>query len=517
MKIYLVAPKNPESFWTFDRILDTVDARCMFSNLALPTLAALTPSRHEVVLCDENVGTIDFDIDADIVGVSGYIIHQKRMKEIMDEFRRRGRFVAVGGPFASLCPDDLAGHADVVFVDEAEETWPRFLEDFEAGRPAARYVQEEKTNMETVPLPRFDLLNLSAYRTVCVQFARGCPFTCEFCDIITIFGRRPRAKSIPQLMAEIRELARLGVERIFLVDDNFIGDKRRAKALLRAIVAFGEETSFSVDFNTEVSLDVAQDEEMLQLLRDANFQSIFIGIETPRKASLLETKKRQNARGDILQSVLKVQSYGIRVDAGMIVGFDNDDPAIFQEQFDFIQAARIPVSMTGMLNAVPKTPLHDRLAKDSRLISLSTGDQFIMTNIIPKSMTSEQLYQGYRDLIARLYDFDNMRRRVMDYLLTRGGQVKEKLYLNRGDLKIGWRVLRDCILFTSSARRRFTLSVLAQTLAFRPSAIKEAITVAVLHKHFYEYMQDVCRQLEGHLKLGTGMAAAPALPGAAAG
>ncbi|MGH9868887.1 MAG: DUF4070 domain-containing protein [Candidatus Polarisedimenticolia bacterium] len=496
MKIYLVAPRNPESFWTFDRILDMVDARCMFSNLALPTLAALTPPHHEITVCDENVDEVNFDVEADIVGVTGYIIHQKRMKEIMDEFRRRGKFVVVGGPYASLCPDDLGAHADVVFMDEAEVTWPQFLQDFEAGAWKPRYHREDKTDMETVPLPRFDLLNLGAYRTVCIQFARGCPFTCEFCDIITIFGRRPRAKTIPMVMKEVRELHKLGVERIFLVDDNFIGDKRRAKALLRALVEFGHETDFAVDFNTEVSLDVAQDDEILQLLRDANFQSIFIGIETPRKASLLETKKRQNVRGDILEQVLKVQSYGIRVDAGMIVGFDNDDPAIFQEQFDFITAARIPVSMTGMLNAVPKTPLHDRLAKDDRLLSFNTGDQFIMTNIIPKAMTSQQLYRGYRDLIERLYDFENMAGRTVDYLLTRGGQVKEKLYLNKGDVKIGWRFLRDCILFTTSRRRRFTLSVLAKTLAFRPSALKEAITVAVLHKHFYEYMQDVCGQLE---------------------
>jgi len=499
MKIYLVAPKNPESFWTFDRILDTVDAQCMFSNLALPTVAALTPPGHELVLCDENVDEIDFDTDADIIGVTGYIIHQKRMKEILAAFRSRGKFVVVGGPYASLCPDDLAEYADVVFIDEAEETWPQFLEEYAAGLHQKRYVQHEKSNMALAPLPRFDLLNLRAYRTVCVQFARGCPFTCEFCDIITIFGRKPRAKTIAQMMSEIETLHLLGVERIFLVDDNFIGDRKRAKALLRAIVEFGKRTGFAVDFNTEVSLDVAQDEEMLGLLRDANFQSIFIGIETPRRESLMETKKKQNARGDILESVLRIQSFGIRVDAGMIVGFDSDDPAIFEEQFAFIQAARIPVSMTGMLNAVPKTPLHERLSKDNRLLSFNTGDQFVMTNIIPKAMSSLELYEGYRNLIARLYDFDNMRLRIMDYLLSRGAQVKEKLYFNRGDMKILWRIIRDCIVFTSSSRRQFTLSVLAQTLAFRPSAIKEAITVAVLHKHFYEYMQDVCRQLEQYV------------------
>lgn len=499
MRIYLVAPRNPESFWTFDRILDMVDARCMFSNLALPTIAALTPPGHEITLCDENVEPIDFDCDADIVGVTGYIIHRRRMREIIAEFRRRGKYVAVGGPYVSLCPDDLADVAQTVFVDEAEETWPQFIADFEAGNPQARYTQHEKSDMAKAPLPRFDLLKLPAYRTVCIQFARGCPFQCEFCDIITIFGRRPRAKSIEQVMREIRELERLGVERIFLVDDNFIGDKRRAKALLRAIVEFGRQNDFAIDFNTEVSLDVAQDDEMLALLRDANFQSIFIGIETPRRESLLETKKRQNVRGDILTSVLKVQSYGIRVDAGMIVGFDNDDADIFQEQFDFIQAARIPVSMTGMLNAVPKTPLHDRLAKDHRLISHSTGDQFIRTNIIPLAMTTRQLYEGYSRLIESLYEFDNMKRRAMDYMLTRGRQVKERLYINNGDMRILWRFIRDCIVLASPSRRRFTLSLFAQTLAFRPSAIKEAITLAVLHKHFYEYMLDVRRQLLEHI------------------
>ena len=188
--------------------------------------------------------------------------------------------------------------------------------------------------------------------------------------------------------------------------------------------------------------------------------------------------------------------FGIRVDAGMIVGFDSDDTDIFDEQFDFIQAARIPVSMTGLLNAVPKTPLHDRLSKDNRLVNDSTGDQFVMTNIIPKGMTVKQMYEGYSKLLARLYDFDNMGTRVMDYLLTRGMQVKERMYFNKGDMSVMWRIFRDCIVFAPAARRRFTLSVLAQTLAFRPRAMKEAITVVVLHKHLYEYMVDTCRKLK---------------------
>ena len=235
MKIYLIAPRNPESFWTFDRILASLGKKCIFPNLSLPTVAALTPREHEVILCDENVEPIDFEVDADIIGLTGYVIHKKRLFELAAEFRRRGKFVVAGGPLASLCPDDLRGRVDVLFIDEAEYTWPQFLRDYQAGHWQPEYRQDEKPSMLDSPLPRFDLLKVDRYRTMTIQFARGCPFSCEFCDIIVMYGRRPRTKSAPQLMAEVQELYRLGIRNVFVVDDNFIGNKKEAKELLRAL------------------------------------------------------------------------------------------------------------------------------------------------------------------------------------------------------------------------------------------------------------------------------------------
>ncbi len=306
------------------------------------------------------------------------MIHRRRIHEIVAEFRRRGRIVAVGGPYASTSPDELAGVADTVFVDEAERTWPRFLGDLAAGRAEARYQDSERPSLEDAPVPRFDLLDLERCRSVTIQFGRGCPFQCEFCDITVMYGRRPRTKTVPQILAEVAELHRLGVRNAFLVDDNFIGNRRLAREALAAIGAWQRERGWPLELMTEASLNVAEDDELLRGLRDANFTSLFIGIESPRRDSLLSTHKTQNTRGDLLTSVRRIQSFGIQVTAGMIVGFDADDPSIFDEQFRFIQRARIPVSMTGMLNAIPRTPLHERLSRSGRLVAESVGDQFAL-------------------------------------------------------------------------------------------------------------------------------------------
>ncbi len=496
MKIYLVAPKNPESFWTMDRILRSLGKRCVFPNLSLPTVAGLTPPCHEIVLCDENVEEIDFDTDADIVGVTGYIVHKNRFHEIVAEFKRRGKFIVAGGPYASLCPEEVEGAVDVLFVDEAEYTWPQFLKDYEGGTWQRVYRQNEKPSMLDSPLPRFDLLKINRYQSITVQFARGCPFNCEFCDIIVMYGRKPRAKSSAQIIAEIEEVHRLGGRTIFLVDDNFIGNKKLAKELLRDLAAWQREHGYPMEFNTEASLNVAQDDELLGLLRDAGFSTIFIGIESPRKSSLLETKKTQNTRGDILSDVHHVQSYGIQVEAGMIVGFDNDDASIFEEQFCFIQKARIPVSMTGMLNAMPKTPLHKRLRDAGRLLTETVGDQFVFTNVIPKAMSRIELYEGYKRLLEKLYDYRNYRRRTMEYLLTRGRQKAQKILVNPHDFRIFLRLLLDCVVKTNPRRSWMTLSLLIHTALRRPKALREAVFFALVHKHLYEYVRHVNTSLD---------------------
>ena len=496
MKIHLVTPENPPSFWTYDRILPTIGKDCIFPNLSMPTVAGLTPPGHEVTHCDENVETIDFDVDADVVGVTGYIVHRERMLEIIAEFRRRGRFVVVGGPYASLCPEELRGRCDVLFVGEAEETWPVFLEDLARGSWQAEYRADRRPDMALSPMPRFDLLDVGRYHAPTIQFARGCPFNCEFCDIIVMYGRRPRAKSVAQVMAEIAECHRLGATQVFVVDDNFIGNIKLAKGLLRALAEWQREHGYPLDFNTEVSLNIAQDGELLELLRAANFTTVFIGIESPRKDSLLETGKTQNTRGDLLESVRTIQSYGIQIQAGMIVGFDSDDTDIFEEQLRFIREARIPVSMTGMLQAMPKTPLHARVEREGRLVAATTGDQFVFSNILPKGMSRLDLYRGYRRLIAELYDYRAYRDRTLAFLVSRGAQVVRRRNLRAGDLRMLGRVLRDTVLRAGPRRARFTLSLMARTLWRRPSVLREAISFALVHKALAEYMEALGRHLD---------------------
>lgn len=509
MRIHLVTPRNPESFWTYDRILPVIGKRCVFPNLSMPTVAGLTPRDHEITLCDENVEEIDFDVEADVVGVTGYIIHKQRMLEIIDEFKRRGRFVVVGGPFASLCPEELRGRCDVVFLDEAEETWPAFLRDFEAGRWKSEYRPAEKPDLTLSPTPRFDLLKTDRYHAMTIQFARGCPFRCEFCDIIVIYGRRPRAKTPAQVLTEVEACHRLGVRQVFLVDDNFIGNKNAAKELLRQLVRWQRERGYPVDFQTEASLNAAHDDELLGLLRDANFTTVFIGIESPRKASLEESRKTQNTRGDLLADVHKIQSYGLQVQAGMIVGFDNDDPSIFEEQVRFIEEARIPVAMTGMLQALPKTPLHERVKREGRLVAESTGDQFAFSNIEPRGMSRLELYRGYRELVGRLYGFESFRRRTAAFLAARGRQATRGLNVRRGDLRLLARVLWHTVVTAGPARAVFSLRLMLGTLLRRPEAFKEACSFAVTHKALAEYMQALARRLDDEIRaLEAGAAAA---------
>jgi radical SAM superfamily enzyme YgiQ (UPF0313 family) len=496
MKIYLVAPKNPESFWTFDRILPVLHKKCIFPNLSLPTVAAITPREHEVVLCDENVEPVDFDTNADVVGLTGYVVHKARILELAAEFRRRGKLVVVGGPLATLCPDELRDAVDVVFVGEAEYTWPRFLEELEVGFAQAEYRQVEKPRMEDSPLPRFDLLKLDEYRTMTVQFGRGCPFSCEFCDIIVMYGRKPRTKTTEQMMAEIRELHRLGIRNVFVVDDNFIGNKREAKELLTALAEWQKANGRPIELMTEVTLNVAQDDELLRLMREAHFTSVFIGIESPRAASLRETNKTQNLRESVLASVYRIQAAGIEVMAGMIVGFDADDPAIFEEQFKFIQEAHIPISMTGMLNAVPKTPLYERLKRAGRLVKDFVGDQFIFTNIVPQGMSSLQLYEGYKRLLRRLYSYRNYYRRVRQLILSRGAATDGKSHGGLGeDLRTFARVIWHCILKASPRRAWMTLSLLLWTVVRRPGRLRDAVTLSLMHKHMHGYMRETCRRL----------------------
>jgi len=349
LAICLINPRSKPSYWTADFAMPFYGLgrklKYSMANGALVSVAALVPSEHEVVLIDENIEAIDFGSlrRFDVIGVTGMVVQAERMCEILRKLRELPAIVAVGGPFVSVSEATFAGLCDVRFIGEAEETWPAFLNAVAHDEPTEeRYQQAEKTDMTRVPVPRFDLLPRGRYGTAPVQFSRGCPFLCEFCDIITIFGRRPRVKTPEQVLAELDALLAQGFSGCFLVDDNFIGNKIEAKRLLRRVIEWQRERGFPLRFVTEASINLANDRELIDLMVQANFQGVFIGIETPREASLTETRKHQNVHGDSLLAKLeRIRASGLQVSGGFIVGFDNDDARIFDEQFEFIQSSGI--------------------------------------------------------------------------------------------------------------------------------------------------------------------------------
>ena len=288
----------------------------------------------------------------------------------------------------------------MAFIGEAEVAWPEFLDDFACGKPLQkRYEQSKPTDMTKAPRPRYDLLKTDRYASGALQYSRGCPFQCEFCDIIVIYGRKPRVKEPDQLLAELDDMRRTGFHSAFIVDDNFIGNRKKAKSLLEKIIPWMEEHNYPLRLTTEASIDLADQPELLELMYRANFRSVFIGIETPRVESLKETKKFQNTRGDSLAAKLaRIQNAGLDINAGFIVGFDNDDQAIFDDQFRFIQDNGITLAMVGMLQAIPRTPLYERLKREGRLV-----EDDLNCNFIPKQMSREDLREGYWDMVKRLY------------------------------------------------------------------------------------------------------------------
>jgi radical SAM superfamily enzyme YgiQ (UPF0313 family) len=407
-RICLINPRFPTSFWGLNHALPLLGKQANMPVLALPVLAGLTPPEHEVVLIDENLDPIDFEAleDFDIVGVTGMSVQRDRMVEILRELRDRGLFTVVGGPWITVAEgwDKFEGLIDVSFIGEAEETWPQFLRDWHQGSHGSRYEQAEKTDMTKVPMPRYDLVPFHRYAMGCVQTSRGCPFQCEFCDIIVIFGRRPRIKSAEMVVAEVDAQHRGGARLIFLVDDNFIGNKKAAKVILRALIDWQRANRYPVVFSTEASLDLAEDRELMELMAEAGVVAVFIGIESPDEEALRETKKLQNVRGSLLERIHRVQDHGLDVYAGMIVGFDSDDATVFDRQFEFLRRSRIANVMAGMLSAVPKTPLYERLEAEGRLDNDAADDPDIATNILPLQMTREELRDGWLDLMDRLYE-----------------------------------------------------------------------------------------------------------------
>jgi radical SAM superfamily enzyme YgiQ (UPF0313 family) len=405
LRVCLINPRFNPNYFGMDHVLPLLpgDKRNIMVTGALPALAALTPDHCSVELVDENVEPIDFEAlkDYDVIGVTGMIVQHQRMREILLRIKDYPATVVLGGPYVSVAESQFIGLCDVRFIGESELTWPQFLRALARDEPILeRYEQPDRTDMSTVPPPRYDLLKAPRYVMATLQFSRGCPFMCEFCDIITIFGRKPRTKSPAQMIREFDAIRAAGFTRCFLVDDNFIGNKHKAKELLAALIQWQEANHYPLIFTTEASINLADDAEMMQLMVKANFRQVFIGIESPRAASLEETRKVQNTRGDgLLEKIQRVRDAGLVINGGFMVGFDNDDEAVFEEQYDFISAAGIANASLAILTPIPSTPLYKRLETEGRL-------DFGRTDVIfhPKKMTRDVLKNGYVSLMKRLYD-----------------------------------------------------------------------------------------------------------------
>jgi radical SAM superfamily enzyme YgiQ (UPF0313 family) len=407
MRLLLINPRFPESFWSFKWALDRTlgGKRAVNPPLGLATLAALCPPEWDVTIVDENIETLPLAPDADLIGICGMGVQFNRQKELLGYYRNRRYFTVAGGSYASLCPEAYESLADAVVAGEAEYKWKEFCRDFEMGAPKQLYHETGVVDLTDSPVPRFDLLRIDQYQSMSLQFSRGCPFQCEFCDIIVMFGRKPRTKTVEQVGRELDLLRRLGARNVFFVDDNLIGNKRTAKELLRFLQDYQRRHRYRFHFGTEASLNLAHDEELLELFPAAGMEWVFIGIESPDEASLKEAQKLQNTRQDILASVRKIYGHGIDILAGFIVGFDHDTVATFDKQYDFIIQSGIQASMIGLLTAAPKTPLYRRLEKEGRLIegANSADNTKLSTNVMPKGMSMEELVTGYQRLHQRLF------------------------------------------------------------------------------------------------------------------
>jgi radical SAM superfamily enzyme YgiQ (UPF0313 family) len=408
--IVIVNPRFDLSFWGMEKCMGLLGKRANLPVACLPLLAALVPRHHDVTLIDENVEPIDFERlgRADMVCFTGMSVQAQRLREILKEVRARGVLTVVGGAMATVEPEQLEGLADVIFEGEADATWPQFLREWEEGHYRARYVQAERTDLTQLPLPRLELLKTQHYMFGSLQISRGCPYTCEFCDIIVTFGRKPRLKTSEQVLAELDSQLRAGLKAVFVVDDNLIGNKKAIKPILRDITKWQQERAYPLFLFTEASLDPAEDDELMELMGLAGFTNVFIGLESPNEASLKETKKLQNVRpkaGTMIERVHRVQAHGLDVWCGMIVGFDHDDPSVFEVIPEFLTEARIATAMINLLHAIPTTPLYKRLKAEGRLNDEADTAR-LGTNVVPLGIDRDELAKRFVGLMREVYAAD---------------------------------------------------------------------------------------------------------------
>ena len=491
-KALLVYPAFPPSYWGFQYAIELVGKRTAMPPLGLLTVAAMLPANYRVHLVDMNVAPLtDDDLDwADLVLTSTMVVQQRSLRDVIARCNARRRPVAVGGPHPTSFTDDIAG-ADHYLLDEVEETFPRFLADWEAGEAARVYRPERKPAIAATPTPRFELLDLDAYASMALQFSRGCPFDCEFCDITTLFGRVPRTKSNAQMLSEFDRLHALGWRGpVFLVDDNFIGNQREAMRLLPALANWQRERGYPFDLYTEASLNLARLEPVLDAMVAAGFTMAFVGIESPNPEALRRTNKPQNTdRGDdqhLLHAVTAIQRKGIEVTGGFILGLDGDGPEVFDAQVAFIQEAGIPTAMVGLLTAMRGTDLYARLGREGRLLEESSGNNVEITLNFRSELDREVLISGYVRVLSALYEksLKSYFERCWTLLARLGDRPRPHQPVGGAELLALVRSLR---LQLFSSQGPAYLKLLLRTLLHRPTMLDQAVRLAIKGLHFREF------------------------------
>ena len=483
MNVLLIYPEFPDTFWSFKHALEFVGKRSVLPPLGLLTIAAMLPTKWCLRLVDTNVRRLtDKDLKwADYAFISAMIVQRESARLIVARCKEAGLRVVAGGPLFNSEHEQF-DTVDHFILNEAELTLPSFLEDLEHGYPKRIYSSTEFADLRQTPIPLWNLLDLKRYASMNIQFSRGCPFNCDFCNVTTLLGHRVRIKTSAQVIAELDSLYALGWRgNVFFVDDNFIGNKQFIKTdLLPALIEWRKNKTGNMFF-TEASINLADDEHLMNLMVEAGFNRVFIGIETPDENCLTECSKVQNGNRDLVEDVKHIQQAGLQVQGGFIVGFDHDNPSIFQRQIDFIQKSGIVTAMVGMLQAPTGTRLYKRMEKEGRICSETSGDNVDgTTNIIP-AMSIETLKDGYRQILDHIYSPEHYYRRLRTFLReyrppkTRGHiQFSDILALVRSFYRLG-----------IVGRERFHYWALLLWTQFRhPRLINEAVTLAIYGYHF---------------------------------